>query len=60
LTVTANGNNPNAITATNASITNQINKFVGTTGTVSNATSTHVSFQGVIIRLGLNYHFNLL
>jgi opacity protein-like surface antigen len=36
-----------------------INKFVGPT-TVSNAAATRVTFQGVIIRLGLNYHFNLL
>jgi len=36
-----------------------INKFTGS-ATVSNAATTHVNFQGVIIRLGLNYHFNLL
>jgi len=34
-----------------------INKFVGP-ATVSNAAVTHVNFQGVIIRIGLNYHFN--
>jgi opacity protein-like surface antigen len=40
-------------TATGAAI----NKFVGP-ATVSNAASTHINFQGVIIRVGLNYHFN--
>jgi opacity protein-like surface antigen len=50
---TVNGNST-------ATVTSAINKFVGPGATVSNATSTHVSFQGVIIRLGLNYHFNLL
>jgi len=33
--------------------------FAGS-ATVSNATSTRVNFQGVIIRLGLNYHFKFL
>ena len=37
-----------------------ISKFVGGPATVSNAASTRVTFQGVIIRLGLNYHSNLL
>jgi opacity protein-like surface antigen len=34
-----------------------ISKFVGP-ATISNAASTRVSFQGVIIRVGLSYHFN--
>jgi hypothetical protein len=34
-----------------------INKFVGP-ATVSNAAATHVNFQGLILRVGLNYHFN--
>jgi hypothetical protein len=40
-----------------ASVKSAINNFAGA-ATVSNA--TRVTFQGVIIRLGLNYHFNLL
>jgi outer membrane immunogenic protein len=36
-----------------------INKLTGA-ATVSNVATTHVNFQGVIIRIGLNYHFNLL
>ena len=36
-----------------------INKLTGA-ATVSNTAATRVTFQGVIIRLGLNYHFNLL
>jgi heat shock protein HslJ len=36
-----------------------INKLTGS-ATVSNVATTHVNFQGVIIRLGLNYHFNFL
>jgi opacity protein-like surface antigen len=39
-------------------VNGKINNFVGTAATVSSA--THVNFQGVIIRLGLNYHFNFL
>jgi opacity protein-like surface antigen len=42
-----------------AGVSSAINKLVGP-ATVSNAASTRVTFQGVIIRLGLNYHFNLL
>ena len=40
-----------------AGISSAINSLVGP-ATVSNAASTRVSFQGVIIRVGLNYHFN--
>ncbi len=36
-----------------------INKFAGPV-TVSNTTTTRVKFEGLIIRVGLNYHFNLL
>jgi hypothetical protein len=44
-----------------ASVVGAINKFAGLgPATVSNAAATHVNFQGVIIRVGLNYHFNLL
>src|SRR5262249_36628313 len=36
-----------------------INRLTGA-ATVSNVATTHVNFQGVIIRIGLNYHFNFL
>ena len=42
-----------------AGVTGAINKFTGA-ATVSNVATTHINFQGVIIRLGLNYHFNFL
>jgi outer membrane immunogenic protein len=42
-----------------ASIANQINNFTGS-ATVRNTVTSHVNFQGVILRVGLNYHFNLL
>jgi outer membrane immunogenic protein len=42
-----------------ASVSSAINKFTGA-ATISNTAATRVTFQGVIIRLGLNYHFNLL
>jgi hypothetical protein len=40
-----------------AGVSSAINKLVGPAA-VSNAASTRVSFQGVIIRVDLNYHFN--
>ena len=42
-----------------ATATNAINKFVGTT-TTSNTPATRVRFDGFIVRVGINYQFNLL
>jgi opacity protein-like surface antigen len=42
-----------------AGVTGAINKFTGSS-TITNTATTHVNFQGVIVRVGLNYHFNFL
>jgi opacity protein-like surface antigen len=42
-----------------ATATNAINKFVGTT-TNGNTPTTRVRFDGFIVRVGINYQFNLL
>jgi hypothetical protein len=42
-----------------ATATNAINKFVGAT-TTGNTPTTRVRFDGFIVRVGINYQFNLL
>jgi opacity protein-like surface antigen len=50
---------PNGPASNPAAPLGAINKFVGPT-TVSTTTATRVNFQGFIVRIGLNYHFNWL
>jgi outer membrane immunogenic protein len=50
---------PNGPASNPAAPLGAINKFVGPT-TVSTTTATRVNFQGLIVRIGLNYHFNWL
>jgi opacity protein-like surface antigen len=45
------------ISSTTSSATGAINNFVGP-ATVSNTVATRVKFDGIILRVGLNYHFN--